>query len=140
MTTLPFQLRSDITRATFHALDGDPSLVPEITGRIEAGLAALDPADAGALAPEIGRAIHQVVMLPPSQNPVRRLLLARRYAQRERHRQAIRQRRIDLPGEEPRLAWVLLFDPDPEVRAAARTALPEPPSPFHAALARTVAE
>lgn len=130
-------LRSDITRATFHALEGDAALVPAIAERIETALGRLDPAEAPALAPEIGAAIHAVAMPAPGAglSPFRRLVFARRLRRISRFRAEIARRRREIPTRFPRLAWVMLCDPDATVREAALAALPGPPGPFHAALA-----
>lgn len=132
--TLPFPLRSDITRATFHALEGEPALVPAIARRIEAALAALDPADAPALASRIGAAIHRPMMPVGTPSPLRRILFARRRARFARYREAIEQRRLDIAERYPPLAWVMVCDPDPAVGRRALAVLPDPPSAFHEAL------
>lgn len=136
MTALPHALRSDITRATFHALEGDAALAGPIGGRIAAGLAALPPEHAPALAAAIGEAIHRVAL------PTRRDglgLLGRLYYLRRRRRIArltarVGARRRALAEDHTDLAWVMACDPDPEIRAGAVAVLPAPPSPFHRAL------
>lgn len=138
MVLLPHTLRSDITRATFHALEGDAALVGPIAARVDAALARFDPSSVDRLSVEIGAALHRVAVPGRRQaaNPLGRLLTLRRNARVDRLRLAADRQRVALAARQPALAFLLCCDPDPQVRAAALAALPEPPSPVHAALAR----
>lgn len=157
MTALPFELRSAITRATFHALEGDATAVSALATEVDDGLAALDPLSAPRIASEIQNAIHWVRLLQPatfrpmrpSRNEeapllsrmerlihrVRSLLLRRRLRRFSEHLQKVTVATRALPLLHPSLAWVLTCHRDGHVREAALRAL-EPPCPnaFHLAL------
>ena len=142
MPLLPHGVRSDIARASFHALEGDPKLVPEIAARIDAALAGFDPADAPRLAAEIDAALHRIALPRRGRGagPLSHMLRPLRARRLDRLERTARARCLSLPACQPELGYLFACHADPEIRAAALAALPPAPGPVHTALARHARE